>query len=522
MSRAISRDSFNELKNYLGVYMQQGRVMLDADWNENQDITVSVMRRIIREALGDGTPNDGFAIQPILPPPSLTGAEVGVPPISLAKPGHPIFFFLDHAGEELESFESVSIEEFKATTADNGPAKANLRIVEHGSPYEGRRFLRLSGRSGTVRVMKKAGRSTDPRFALSDIVAFRFRVNAPTAGTIKFVVKDAAGKETRWRNTNTAFAGDVWLPGFAMPLDVVQFRILTSHLPAAVVGQDCQSAMLAVGGVVGTTGLQWSIEGLPSGSGIGIVPAENTRLAFVVGKPQVPGTFKVLIRVRDANQVVKQSEFDFVVLPSGNVAQRDIGANVTRIVETLDGVPADLTQIVEWGFEVFQSDTSPLIWDFDDVRLGSSSVQEQAAQADFIVRSSQLPSLLSLKAIEHVFGQDSLDKFRETVALLHRFVHTGEPSLAPGRFYVSGLPCIQLRDVVYSAQQDPGDPPLTRPSQGISREDMVYLDAWTNEVTYVEDPGDPRDRARWSRYHDANSGTASGESGGRHDDDAYW
>ena len=33
MTRAISRDSFDELKQYIGVHLQQGRVILDSDWN---------------------------------------------------------------------------------------------------------------------------------------------------------------------------------------------------------------------------------------------------------------------------------------------------------------------------------------------------------------------------------------------------------------------------------------------------------------------------------------------------------
>ena len=69
MVRAVSRESFDELKNYLGVYQQQGRVILDADWNESQDIAVSYVRRLGREALGEGSPNRGFAIDPVFPPP---------------------------------------------------------------------------------------------------------------------------------------------------------------------------------------------------------------------------------------------------------------------------------------------------------------------------------------------------------------------------------------------------------------------------------------------------------------------
>ena len=38
MKGDISRDTFDAKKHYSGVVMQQGRVQLDADWNEQQDI----------------------------------------------------------------------------------------------------------------------------------------------------------------------------------------------------------------------------------------------------------------------------------------------------------------------------------------------------------------------------------------------------------------------------------------------------------------------------------------------------
>ena len=36
MNGDISRDTFDARKRYAGVVMQQGRVLLDADWNEQQ------------------------------------------------------------------------------------------------------------------------------------------------------------------------------------------------------------------------------------------------------------------------------------------------------------------------------------------------------------------------------------------------------------------------------------------------------------------------------------------------------
>ena len=38
MKGDFSRDTFNPRKHYAGVLMQQGRVQIDADWNEQQSI----------------------------------------------------------------------------------------------------------------------------------------------------------------------------------------------------------------------------------------------------------------------------------------------------------------------------------------------------------------------------------------------------------------------------------------------------------------------------------------------------
>jgi hypothetical protein len=59
----ISRVSFNPQKHYKSVRMQQGRVLTDDDWNENERIENDDRRRTIVDVIGPyGTPNDGFAI----------------------------------------------------------------------------------------------------------------------------------------------------------------------------------------------------------------------------------------------------------------------------------------------------------------------------------------------------------------------------------------------------------------------------------------------------------------------------
>ena len=58
-----TRISYDEKQQYRGVVMQQGRVTLDADWNEAQQITSEEMRREALDFVGPtGTPDDGYKI----------------------------------------------------------------------------------------------------------------------------------------------------------------------------------------------------------------------------------------------------------------------------------------------------------------------------------------------------------------------------------------------------------------------------------------------------------------------------
>lgn len=56
----ISRNSFNESKQYDKVILQQGVPVTDYDFNEMQDIQRLKLRRIIKELMGDGAIGDAF------------------------------------------------------------------------------------------------------------------------------------------------------------------------------------------------------------------------------------------------------------------------------------------------------------------------------------------------------------------------------------------------------------------------------------------------------------------------------
>jgi hypothetical protein len=65
MKGDFSRFTFDPLNHYRSVYMQQGRVQLDADWNEQVDIIHHYLETALRDLLGSGAgqrENAGFAI----------------------------------------------------------------------------------------------------------------------------------------------------------------------------------------------------------------------------------------------------------------------------------------------------------------------------------------------------------------------------------------------------------------------------------------------------------------------------
>ena len=72
MKGDFSRLTFDEVDRYSRVLMQQGRVLLDADWNESAEIQIQDLRALARDVMGphaapagqNGEDGAGFLIQP--------------------------------------------------------------------------------------------------------------------------------------------------------------------------------------------------------------------------------------------------------------------------------------------------------------------------------------------------------------------------------------------------------------------------------------------------------------------------
>ncbi len=67
-AKDISRFVFQPEKRYAGVRMQQGRVILDSDWNESERIDDEEARRTLIDMIcAKGTPNQGFLVGDVTP-----------------------------------------------------------------------------------------------------------------------------------------------------------------------------------------------------------------------------------------------------------------------------------------------------------------------------------------------------------------------------------------------------------------------------------------------------------------------
>jgi hypothetical protein len=58
MKTQLSRDSFNRDKRYSGVYLQQGRMITDADWNEEAEIAKRRLDDSLADAVASGVPRE--------------------------------------------------------------------------------------------------------------------------------------------------------------------------------------------------------------------------------------------------------------------------------------------------------------------------------------------------------------------------------------------------------------------------------------------------------------------------------
>lgn len=62
MKTDIAKVSFDELKHFVGVFHQMGRLPLESDFNEQSDLMLRLVQRVAGDAMQTGSPNHGFRV----------------------------------------------------------------------------------------------------------------------------------------------------------------------------------------------------------------------------------------------------------------------------------------------------------------------------------------------------------------------------------------------------------------------------------------------------------------------------
>jgi len=141
----FSRDTFDKLKHYVGVRLQQGVPLVDADWNELEDIRKYELEAFIKWFVGNGTPlgNDGFRIVPtrsvnydylaaLEAPPDLKTELSFIRPILGVGEASKLSYFLLSPSELIHN---VSVVNRSPIAAPNFSAKASNSLAINALRY---------------------------------------------------------------------------------------------------------------------------------------------------------------------------------------------------------------------------------------------------------------------------------------------------------------------------------------------------------------------------------------------------
>jgi hypothetical protein len=125
---AITQDTFKALNRFVGVRLQQGVPLVDADWNELEDVRRFELRAFLKWFVGDGVPyrNDGFAIQgggAVDDFRILAGSQVGTIPDALRDVGRIVVDGLDVMIEADVTFTGQKLHTKQGAAADAEAAR---------------------------------------------------------------------------------------------------------------------------------------------------------------------------------------------------------------------------------------------------------------------------------------------------------------------------------------------------------------------------------------------------------------
>lgn len=84
----VSRDQFDETKNWTEPQWQEGVPVMDADLNLAMKIGKTGLRRAVCDFLGNGSPNDGFRLSGVVTNPTIHAGDIWVAGLKIELPGN--------------------------------------------------------------------------------------------------------------------------------------------------------------------------------------------------------------------------------------------------------------------------------------------------------------------------------------------------------------------------------------------------------------------------------------------------
>lgn len=429
MSSEVSRLSFDEAKHFLGVYQQMGRVQLDADANEQSEISLRLQQRHAGDTVHVGSPNHGFRIGTAL--------------------------LLD-AFEELSGWAAE-----KDLPSDPEPDL----FIDYMSQRVGAGCLVVQGGVAAARAL---GAPRDWR----DVRELVFFVKAPAVPTL--FVKPKGGTRI-----------DLTAAPDSMPVDGwTVYRASTAALSATELGNIEEYGFRGL-----DKGVRYQFDALEADAALWApLLASASQLPFTATE-LVSGT-PAKLSINDDDRVLASAVLQ--VEQAGSVTGvLDVVTDLTHVRALRFSVRSSQAG-AQVGLRLIDADaatfdlasfTLGVAGDYQTLTVALPTSMPGIDRA----RISAL-SWFGLDAPAYLFGPVAME-----MALADNLVIMGGDGTAEsaGRFYGDGLAAVLERNVTYFSQPrlPAPDPAAFAPlADETAQSDLVYLDLWERPITYVEDP----------------------------------
>jgi WD40 repeat protein len=431
MKTDISRLPFKESNHSLGVFLQMGRVQLDADWNEQAELSLRMLQRLASDAIETGSANDGFRVDDRILLKSMDSVESWTAEKANAADPAPRLFidYFDFAigrgslatsGAAALAYRlpsSIDCSQWNeivfaakgsflaneiAFYLGSGGTRGTLTTAEDASPVNGWRIFRASPTTAAPAIDLTqvdqygfVGLKPARKYQIDSI-----RIDRPIRQRLVHL-RSLAGV------TAAANAGDI--PQLSINDDDRLLRNLALEVTKA-------------------TSVSYDFP----------VPTDLSHVRKLIVSAKVVGGGPPAITMRFIDAAA---------------AQVDLGGAV-------------LTTSGSWQVSTYSLPQAGIDW------KNIKTIAWTGLAPASTYRLGPVYAEMSLQGNLVIMGGD------------------GTPEGA-GRFYGDGLAAIKEADETYFSQRDlpAADPtPLAPPADNKTRADLVYLDLWERPLTYIEDP----------------------------------